>query len=67
MISWFEFVYLSPGALLDIEFDRRVKTPIKTVIKVLISGNNASFVLRYCFWFNFHAGEKNLLKVHQQT
>jgi hypothetical protein len=46
------------------EFERRVKTPIKASKSIFISGNNASFVLRYFFRFNFHAGGKNLTKVN---
>lgn len=53
MISLLEFVLLLPGALLDIEIDRSEKTPIKAIKNVLIFGKNASFVLRFCYWFQF--------------
>jgi hypothetical protein len=35
------------------EFDRKEKTPIKASKNIFIFGNNASFVLRYCYWFQF--------------
>ena len=53
MISLLEFISFSPGALLEIEFDRKEKIPIKASKNIFIFGNNASFVLRYCYKFQF--------------
>jgi hypothetical protein len=58
MISSLEFILFSPGALFDIEFDRSEKTPIKAIKNVLIFGDNASFVLRFCYGFNYYTGGK---------
>ena len=56
MISLLELILFSPGALLEIEMDRSENTPIKAIRNVLISGNNASFVLRFCYGFNNYTG-----------
>ena len=49
MISLLEVMFLSLGALLDIEIDRSENTTIKAIRNVLIFGNNASFVLRFYY------------------
>jgi hypothetical protein len=58
MISSLEVMFISLDALLDIEIDRSEKTPIKAIRNVLIFGNNASFVLRFCYGFNNYTGGK---------